>query len=189
MLGAEKAPADRSALYVVTEFVEGQALRQWMVDHSHSGLADIRDIVSQIAAGLRAFHRHQMIHQNLRPENIMIDLTGTVKIIGLGPASVAGVEETAPDTPNALAGTYQYTAPEYLSGRPISWRSDQFALDVIIYEMLTERLSYGAQVARVASRCDQMRLDYQSACRTNNAVPGWVEATLRRALHPDPLKR
>lgn len=189
VLRAATPPERRSALYVATEWVEGRTLRQWMTDTPHPPRETVRGIVEQIAAGLRALHRREMIHQDLRPENVMIDDEGTVKIIDLGSVSVAGAEEAVPGTLGALPGTFQYTAPEYLSGDAVSWRSDQFALAVIAYEMLTGRLPYGAQVARVRSRTDQRRLRYRPARDDDSGVPEWIDAALRRALHPDPLRR
>lgn len=182
-------PMPRSGLYVATAWVEGTSLRQWMTDTPQPPLEDVRRIVEQIAAGLRALHRRDMIHQDLRPENVMIDADGTVTLIDLGSASVAGVEESAPGTLGELPGTFQYTAPEYLSGDTVSWRSDQFALAVIAYEILTGRLPYGAQVARIRSRRDQARLVYRPARDDASGVPVWMDAALRRALSPDPLRR
>lgn len=83
----------RSYLYVATEFVEGQTLRQWMTDNPRPDLETVRGLVEQIAAGLRAFHRMEMLHQDLRPDNILIDKTGTAKIIDFGSVRVAGVAE------------------------------------------------------------------------------------------------
>ncbi|WP_106746452.1 bifunctional protein-serine/threonine kinase/phosphatase [Yoonia maritima] len=189
VLSAAMVPEHRSALYVVTEYVEGATLRQWMTDNPKPSLDQVRGIITQIATGLRAFHRREMIHQDIRPENIMIDSDGTVKIIDFGSASVAGIEEAAPGTLGELPGTYQYTAPEYLSGDAISWRSDQYALGVIAYEMLSGRLPYGTQVARIRSRRDQMALRYQAARDEYTGVPDWMDAALRKMLHPDPIKR
>ena len=63
----------RNYLYVVTEFIDGQTLTQWMIDNPRPSLETVRGIVEQIAKGLQAFHRMEMLHQDLRPENIMID--------------------------------------------------------------------------------------------------------------------
>lgn len=189
VVAAATLQEERTALFVATEYVEGTTLRQWMLDHPKPELEKVRGIVGQIAAGLRAFHRRDMIHQDLRPENIIIDESGTVKIIDLGSTSVLGVEEAAPGLLGEMPGTFQYTAPEYLSGDVVSWRSDQYSLGVIAYEMLTGRLPYGSQTARVRSRRDQMRLRYQAASDEDNGVPHWMDAALRRTVHPDPLCR
>ncbi len=84
----------RNYLYVVTEFLEGQTLTQWMIDNPKPGLEAVRGLIEQIAAGLQAFHRMEMLHQDLRPENIMIDGTGTAKIIDFGSTRIAGIAET-----------------------------------------------------------------------------------------------
>jgi len=185
----QAAEGPRTSLYVAMEWVEGTTLRQWMIDNPHPPLDRVRDIVGQIVEGLRALHRRQMIHQDLRPENVMIDADGTVKLIDLGSVTVKGVEEAAPGTLPEMPGTYQYTAPEYLSGDVVSWRSDQYSLGVIAYELLTSRLPYGAQVARIRSRADQLKLVYAPARDDRNGVPDWIDAALKRAVHPDPLRR
>lgn len=184
----------KSALYVVTEYFPGKTLRQWMTDNAEVSLEQLRDIMEQIIAGLRAFHRLEMIHQDLRPENIMINDEGVVKIIDFGSVSAPGLEEGEIDGAGVLPGTFQYTAPEYLSGDVVSWRSDQYSLGVIAYELLTRRLPYGAAVAQIKSRRDQSRLNYQSARAESTRgrstdIPLWVDNALRRAVHPDPLKR
>ncbi|WP_161555845.1 serine/threonine protein kinase [Mangrovicoccus ximenensis] len=186
---AAPAPASRSGLYVVTELVEGVTLRQWMTDTPAPDLETVRGIIAQIGLGLRALHRREMIHQDLRPENVMIDRDGTAKIIDLGSVAVAGVEEAMPGVLGEMPGTYQYTAPEYFSGDVASWRSDQYAIGAIAYEMLTGRLPYGAQVAKVRSRTDQRRLAYAPARDDDSSLPGWVDLALQKACHPDPLRR
>ena len=103
-------------LYVVTEFVDGQTLTQWMIDNPSPDLETVRGIVEQIAKGLQAFHRLEMLHQDLRPDNIMIDRTGTAKIIDFGSVMIAGITDDAAGPPNDILGTAQYTAPEYFLG-------------------------------------------------------------------------
>jgi serine/threonine protein kinase len=104
----------RNFIYLVTEYIEGQTLARWMIDHPNPDLETVRGMVGQIAKGLRAFHRLEMLHQGLRPDNIMIDATGTVKIIDFGSTRVAGVMEmTAPLERNHLLGAALYAAPEY----------------------------------------------------------------------------
>lgn len=188
IVAAVPAPEAKSALYTVSEFVEGRTLRQWMVDNPNPDLDLVRDIVRQITQGLRAFHRQEMLHQDLRPENVMIDGDGTVKIIDLGSTYIAGVDEAEPEQRDIL-GTLQYAAPEYFNGDPVTWSADLFSLGVITYEMLTGRLPYGTAVSKVRSRRDLGRLAYRSACDEKNGVPDWMDDALRRAVHPYPEQR
>jgi serine/threonine protein kinase len=179
----------RQYLYVVSEFVVGQSLRQWIHDHPHPDLHAVRDIIEQIVRGVRALHRKEMLHGDLRPENVMIDADGTVKIIDFGSVRVAGLSEVFPESGSIVLGAVQYTAPECLAGELPSWRSDLFSVAVIAYEMLTGRLPYGAMAGRVRTRREQLALRYDSARSPVSAVPEWMDAALRVALHPDPLKR
>lgn len=180
----------RSFLYVVMEYVEGQTLAQWMIDNPSPNLETVRGIVEQIAAGLGAFHRMEMLHQDLRPHNIMIDKTGTVKIIDFGSTMVAGVVEASPgDDGRDMLGTLQYTAPEYMLGEGGSPRSDLFSLGVITYQILTGRLPYGAQHAKARTRSQFRKLKYNSALDESRAIPAWVDGAIRRAVQPDPNKR
>ena len=180
----------RSYVYLVTEYVEGQTLRQWILDHPRPSVEVVRGIIEQIARGLLAFHRRDMLHQDLRPDNIMIDSAGTVKIIDFGSVRVAGLAEIemALEQPHVL-GTEQYTAPEYFLGEPGTPSSDLFSLAVIAYEMLTGRLPYGAQVARVRTKDAQRRLAYTSALDPTSEIPAWFDYALQKALHPNPEKR
>jgi len=181
---------ERRFLYVAMEYVEGQTLAQWMTDKPRPDLETVRGIVEQIARGLQAFHRMEMLHQDLRPQNIMIDRTGTVKIIDFGSACVAGVDEQAlPAERSRILGTLQYTAPEYFVGDAGSERSDLYSLGVIAYQMLTGRLPYGADAAKVRTRAALRRLGYATLLDDQRDIPAWVDAALRKAVHPEPLER
>lgn len=180
----------RNYLYVVTEFIEGQTLAQWRVDNPHPDLATVRGLVGQIVKGLQAFHRMDMLHQDLRPENIMIDTTGTARIIDFGSTRVAGVAEVAGQwQAEDILGTPQYTAPEYFLGEVGTPRSDLFSLGVITYQLLTGRLPYGAEVAKTHTRLAQRNLQYQCALDEALAIPAWIDGVLKKAVHPDPDKR
>ncbi len=180
----------RHYVYVATEYIDGQTLTQWMIDNPRPALEAVRGVVEQIAKGLRAFHRLEMLHQDLRPENIMIDRTGTVKIIDFGSTRVASLTEAAaPGEPDPVLGTAQYAAPEYFLGEGGTTRSDIFSLGVITYQMLTGRLPYGAEVAKCRTRAAQNRLRYDSALHDDREIPAWIDGVLRKAVHPNPARR
>ena len=180
----------RNYLYIVTEFIEGKTLMQWMIDNPEPDIDAVRNIIEQISVGLRAFHRQEMLHQDLRPNNIMIDKTGTVKIIDFGSAKVAGLREiTTPLNEQNILGTAQFTAPEYFLGETGTTRSDMFSLGVIAYQMLSGRLPYGAQVARAQSKSAQRKLIYQSVLDDERTIPAWIDEAIKKSVHPDPYKR
>lgn len=181
----------RNYLYIVMEFIQGQTLTQWMRDNPKPEVSVVRKIVEQISKGLLAFHRLEMLHQDLRPENIMIDNTSTVKIIDFGATKVAGIDEiTNTINHGDLLGTAQFTAPEYFLGESGSPRSDLFSLAVITYQMLGQgRLPYGIQVSQARTKSAQKKLSYHSVLDDNREIPAWIDHTLKKALQPNPYKR
>jgi serine/threonine protein kinase len=160
-----------------------------MIDNPAPALETVRDIVEQIAKGLRAFHRKEMLHQDLRPQNVMIDRTGTAKIIDFGSTRVSGLAEADSAGGTEILGTVQYTAPEYFLGEGGTPRSDIFSLGVIAYQMLTGRLPYGVRMSQAKTRLKQSRIAYPSALDESREIPAWVDGALRKALHPDPQRR
>jgi len=177
-------------LYVATEFIDGQTVTQWMIDHPKPDMEEVRGIVEQIAKGLRAFHRLEMLHQDLRPENIMIDKTGTVKIIDFGATHVAGILEISnPILQQNVLGTAQYTAPEYFLGESGTPRSDMYSLAIITYQMLSGRFPYGTKVAKSRTKNAQKKLVYKSVLDDDREIPMWVDEAIRKAVRPNPYKR
>ena len=194
VLKAMDQTRERRFLYTVTEYLEGQTLEQWMHDNPSPELAQVRDIIEQIAAGVQALHRQEMLHQDLRPQNIMIDRQGTVKLIDFGSVHVSGLARGSDGPAGAAAqphilGTAQYTAPEYFLGEPGTVRSDLFSIGVIAYQMLSGRLPYGTGVAKASTRASQRRLRYRSVLDDERSIPTWIDGAIRKAVHPSPAKR
>jgi len=180
----------RNYLYIVTEFIEGQTLTQWMIDNPKPTLETVRAITEQIARGLQAFHRLEMIHQDIRPDNIIIDKAGTVKIIDFGSTRIEGIMDINTfSQEESMLGTLQYSAPEYFLGDIGSSRSDMFSLAVIVYQMLSGKLPYGTQVAKSTTKTAQKKLKYRYLYSDDNNIPIWVEEALKKALEPDPYSR
>lgn len=190
VLKAHAADRPRSALYAVMEHVDGITLAQWLRDHPRPPLDRVRDIVAQIAQGLQAFHRLEMVHHDLRPDNVMIDRHGTVKIIDFGSTRVAGLQELRASIDSAVGlGTLSHAAPECFLGEAGSERSDLYALAVITYQLLSGRLPYGTQVAQLRTHADLKRLRYQPVDTGVPGLPTGLDAVLRQALHPLPARR
>ncbi len=180
----------RRFLYLISEFLEGSTLRQWMRDHPYPELEEVRILVEQIAKGLQAFHRLEMLHQDLKPENILIDPAGTVKLIDFGSTKVAGIAEiSTPIAQTNLLGTKNYKAPEYANDQPGSNRSDIYSLGVITYEMLSGKLPYGEMPNNWKTKNLVTKMHYTPLTDHNSSVPKWLSATLKKAVHPDPRQR
>ena len=180
----------RRFLYHITEYVAGITLRQWIHDHPQPDLTEVRGLVEQIAKGLQAFHRLEMLHQDLKPENIMIDEAGTVKLVDFGSVKVAGIAEiSTPIEHINMLGTKNYTAPEYTNNQPGSNASDIFSLGVITYEMLTGYLPYGEMPRNWKNKDVFKNLRYTPAVRYVSNLPSWMDAFLKKATHRKAEKR
>lgn len=177
----------RNYLYNVTEFIEGQTLTKWIIDNPNTKINEVRNIAEQIAKGLHAFHKQEMIHQDLRPENIMIDKTNSIKIIDFGATRVEGILEinTTIEQEN-LQGTALYSAPEYFLGQEGTNKSDIFSLGVIVYQMISGSFPYGTNVAKCTNKTAQNKLTYNSLYPK---VPRWIDECIKKAVHINPNKR
>ncbi|MDI9244748.1 bifunctional protein-serine/threonine kinase/phosphatase [Marinobacter sp. CHS3-4] len=179
----------RHYLYTAMEYIEGQTLRQWLNDNPEPDLETVRGIVEQVARGLYALHRMEILHQDIRPENLMLDNQGTVKIIDFGAAQVAGILEASELGPTEFPGTALFMAPEYFLGETGTTRSDLFSLGVLAYHLLSGDFPYGTGMAKCRTATAQRRLIYQSVLDDDREIPSWIDQTLRKAVQVNPEKR
>ncbi len=182
----------KSCVYYATEYLEGQTLREWITANPKADILTVRKIVEQIAKGLRAFHRKEMLHQDLKPENIMFNKNGVVKIIDFGSVKIAGIAEIAlldPDSEDNILGTLNYTAPEYHLGQRGTVKSDLYSLAVITYEMLNGALPFGLDMPEKPCQGFLANLCYVSSFYHNPLVPTWIDGALKKATSISPHTR
>lgn len=183
---------EKSCIYYVTEFLEGPTLRQWISANPQPEIKEARKIVEQIAKGLRAFHRMEMLHQDLKPENIMFDKNGIVKIIDFGSVKIAGIAEITPleySGADNILGTLNYTAPEYHLGQRGTVKSDLFSLAVIMYEILNNALPFGQDMPEKPDKMNLAKLHYVRSFHHNTMVPIWIDGALKKATSITPQFR
>jgi len=179
-------PRRRRFLYNISEYVEGQSLAQWIQDRGQATLEQTRGFCNQIIDGLRTLHRLEMYHQDLKPDNILIDAQGTLKLIDFGSTRIAGKAEISSTVDhNMPQGTLNYAAPECLRGEGCDKQSDLYSVGVIAYELLTGRLPYG----HTDSPNPKRKRVYTPAKFYNPKVPDWVDGALHKAVHPEPQRR
>ncbi len=180
----------RRYLYYVMEKVEGMTLREWIANHPDPDIDEVIELTEKMIAGVRVFHRMDMIHRHLKPEHIMIMPDQGIKIIDFSAVQVAGISEIAtPIGRNDLHGTMNYTAAEYLLGMAEDKRSDLFSIAVMVYEMLTGQLPYGNQFARNVNWRTLNKIQYQSAISHNPEIPLWIDGAIEKACKLDIKKR
>jgi serine/threonine protein phosphatase PrpC/predicted Ser/Thr protein kinase len=180
-------PEHKTALYTLMEFIDGITLEEWIKENPKPELSKVIHLAELISRGLRALHRKDILHQDIKPDNIIIDRNGFPKIIDFGSCYAAGVEEIeTPFVREQALGTAIYSAPETRFRMRKTKKSDLFSLAVVVYEMLTGKLPFGDQLEKLQDQRKLFSLEYHSATLYNPMVPPWMDETLKRALSPQP---
>ena len=179
----------RSCLYYLTEYIPGPTLTQLLKERGILSILDAVELTEGLIRGIRAFHRKETLHQDLKPDNIVISGKGPM-IVDFGSCWVAGVQEAGtPFTRDNILGTLDYSAPEYRYGGSACEASDQFSLAVLLYEMLTGKLPYGSAYSKAMDLKSFQNLSYISAMKHNPLVPYWLDKALEKALSINPAHR
>lgn len=176
--------ANRQFLYLVQEYLSGCNLRVWRHNHPDAPVQTVVQLIRPAVRALRALHRRETLHQDIKPDNLIVLADGRVKLIDLGSARVASIHDD-----RARAGAYEYAAPEYALNQPIDARADQFSLALTLYELLTGQHPYGADYVHINSAEGFAALHYTPASHYNPHVPAWMDAALHKAAHLDATQR
>jgi len=185
-----KSKTKKQFLYFTTEYIKGQTVSQWISAYPNPEISTVIDYIEQLASALRAMHRQDVIHQDLKPDNVMINESNRIKIIDFGAVHAAGLAELASVLQRQHPkGTLNYTAPEYLMGESGSKRSDIFSLGVICYEMLTGKLPFKEKIANKFQLKSYEHMQYIPLKKHRPDLPEWLDSVLKKACAPNPTKR
>jgi len=180
----------RTFLYYLTEYIEGVTLEQWIKENPKPSVQDAIYLIEQIAKGIRAFHRKEILHQDIKPGNILIDKNGEVKIIDFGSCHAQGISEIAtPIERDLILGTASYSAPEMVLGRAVSTQADIFSLAVIVFEMFTGEQAFEGKLETCRTDKAYLKTKYVPTYEINPLVPVWIDGAIKKALRFDPKRR
>ena len=180
----------KSCLYYLTEYIEGVSVSRWAEQQAATDIGSRIAIVEQIIKGVRALHRRETLHQDLRPDNILVDKNDHVSIIDFGACYVAGIAEIAtPIERDKILGTANYSAPEPMLGRKPSVQSDLFSIAVVTFEMLAGQQPYQGKLESCRSLQAYSSLKYVPCYHYNPHVPVWMDGALKKALSISPELR
>ncbi len=131
---------DSPESFIVTEFIHGQTLKDYLARHpiSHPEIAGM--IIVEVCTALSHAHSLGVIHRDIKPENIMIRQDGRVKLTDFGIAQVIDVQRLT--VTGQLLGSPAYMAPELVEGNPIDFRSDVFSVGTLLYQLATSELPF-----------------------------------------------
>ena len=184
---------EKKYLFQCYEYLQGETLAQWLHRQEKPlNLDEILPILQQTALALNAMHRLEMLHQDIRPKNIMVinaENAMKIKLIDYGSTAVRGLVEINPKNANRALGTLAFMAPEYFIDHSPSVHSDQFSLAVMAYYLLTKQLPYGTDLARCNSLKQLKKVQYYSIRKYRPDLPIWLDKILGQALSIEPTHR
>jgi len=178
--------------FIATEFVEGKTLRQHLSKGPMS-LSEILDICVQVTSALSAAHEANIIHRDVKPENIMIRRDGIVKVLDFGLAKLAAPEPAAINSeastraniktdPGTVVGTASYMSPEQARGIPVDVRTDIFSTGVVLYEMVAGCLPFTGSTSSEVMASILSEKEPQPLARYSREVPTELERVASKAL-------
>jgi predicted Ser/Thr protein kinase len=168
--------------FLAMEYVSGRSLKEL----GPVGEDEALRLVGEAAAGLQAAHDRGVVHRDVKPHNLLVDEAGAVRVTDFGIARSMDVEGTVGD--GTLIGTAQYLSPEQVRGEPADYRSDVYALGVVLFELLCGRPPFegDSPVAVAIKHRDEPPPRPRSLCPE---LAPETEAVVRRALEKEPSRR
>ncbi|WP_418790045.1 protein kinase domain-containing protein [Phosphitispora sp. TUW77] len=172
-------------LHIIMEFVDGQSLDEY-VKNNNVSVTEALDIMKEICSGVSYAHQKQVIHRDLKPSNILISHDGEVKVVDFG---IAKIQNGTNLTMEGLgAGTPIIMSPEQIAGRPVTEKSDIFALGVLFYYLITGRLPFdGEYIGEIVKKISYSEPAFPR--HYNIELTSDMESIILKALEKNPDNR
>jgi serine/threonine protein kinase len=177
-LGAEEGA------YLVLEYVKGESMDKYRKPETLLSIDAVVDAIEQSAQALKYASAQGIVHRDVKPDNLMRTAEGRVKLSDFGCAVVGDLEAR----PLVIAGSVGYMSPEQLTGRPLSFRSDIYALGTVFYRLLTGRYTFDADTPDEAARTILRNPPVPVEAR-RKGVPRELTELIARALQKQPEDR
>jgi serine/threonine-protein kinase len=173
--------------YIVMEFVDGQTLREIVKTTGPLSQQRVIEVMADVCAALDFSHRHNIIHRDVKPANVMITRNGAVKVMDFGIARALGEGQNVTQTA-AVIGTAQYLSPEQARGEQVDARSDVYAAGCVLFELLTGEPPFTGDTP-VAVAYQHVREDPRRPSDVNPQIPPALDAVVLKALSKNPANR
>lgn len=177
---------DEGVYYIVMEYVCGSTLKQYIQQYAPLSVPKALDIMEQLTSAISHAHANGIIHRDIKPQNILIDEHGKVKITDFGIA--VALSSTTITQTNSVLGSVHYLSPEQARGGVATEKSDIYSLGIVMFELLTGRLPFSGESA-VSIVLKHLQTETPSPKVWNPAIPQSVENVILKATAKDPFYR
>ncbi len=172
--------------YIVMEYIEGKTLKQLLNKRESLTLTEVIDIMTQLTDGIAHAHESYIIHRDIKPQNIMIEDDGKIKITDFGIAMALNATQITQT--NSVMGSVHYLPPEQASGKGATIKGDIYSLGILMYELLTGTVPFkGDNAVEIALK--HMKDKIPSVRKQNPAIPQSVENIILKAAAKNPRNR
>lgn len=177
---------DNGKYYIVMEYVEGKTLKSLIKKRGALTLPEVIDIMQQLTSAISCAHDSNIIHRDIKPQNVLIKEDGIVKITDFGIAMALNSNELTQT--NSVMGSVHYLPPEQANGKGATLKSDIYSLGIVMFELLTGKLPFrGENAVEIAIK--QMKNQIPSVCSLNENIPQSVENIILKACAKNPKNR
>lgn len=177
---------DQDMHYIVMEYIKGKTLKQYIQEFSPLSPARSVQIMKQLASAIAHAHENQIIHRDIKPQNILVDGEGNVKITDFGIAT--SLSATSYTKTNSVIGTVHYLSPEQARGGTATNKSDIYALGIVLYELLTGELPFSGESA-VSIALKHLQAETPSVRAFDASIPQSLENVVLKATAKNPIHR
>ena len=172
--------------YIVMEYIDGKTLKQLLKKRESLTLSEVIDIMTQLTDGISHAHESYIIHRDIKPQNIMIEDDGRVKITDFGIAMALNATQLTQT--NSVMGSVHYLPPEQASGKSATIKSDIYSMGILMYELLTGSVPFkGDNAVEIALK--HMKEKIPSIRKQDPSIPQSVENILLKATAKNPRNR
>ncbi|RYG73915.1 Stk1 family PASTA domain-containing Ser/Thr kinase [Lentibacillus lipolyticus] len=173
-------------LFMVMEYVDGMTLKEYIQHYAPLDVQEALDIMKQIADAIAHAHANEIVHRDIKPQNILINTYGQAKVTDFGIA--VALSATALTQTNSILGSVHYLSPEQARGGMATKKSDVYSLGIVLFELLTGHLPFSGQTP-VSIALKHLQDDTPSVRQFNPHVQQSVENIVLRATAKDPFHR
>ena len=177
---------DRDMHYIVMEYIKGKTLKQYIQEFSPLSPAKSVQIMKQLTSAIAHAHENGIIHRDIKPQNILVDVEGNVKITDFGIATT--LNATSYTQTNSVMGTVHYLSPEQARGGIATKKSDIYSLGIVLYELLTGELPFSGESA-VSIALKHLQTETPSIRAVDASIPQTLENIVLKATAKDPNHR
>ena len=176
-----------AAPYLVFEFVDGKTLKDIIAEHGQLPQGTAVQIAIRILSALRHAHEAGVIHRDIKPQNILVDKQGYIKVSDFGIARMVGTH-TSDGEKDGVMGSVHYFSPEQARGETATFASDLYSVGCVLYEMLTGRVPFEGET-QVSVAMQHVQSTAQPVRELAGDVSPSIESVVKKAMEKDPASR